>query len=190
MESPTPTPQAARAASPGAGSQWTPARSVLACPREERGCRHCPPWPGSPGWARPPSPASENGTRNPTPETLYAVTAQLGVPLTRGALRAGGDPHGARGGGERDPAGGVHRGRGDVRAVPDAGRPRRRAALPAHQPGVTEHVTVFAGSSAPGRWSPADRRARRPPALRRTCRTATPRSATRMRASLLPLPCR
>ncbi|MET8528351.1 XRE family transcriptional regulator [Micromonospora sp. NPDC005172] len=95
----------------------------------------------------------ENGTRNPTLETLWAVTAQLGVPFT--ALLA-------------DPAPGpVAHGTAvtatllevftDTDATYELYRMRVAPGVvqtsPAHQPGVTEHITVFAGVLRAG---PAD----------------------------------
>ncbi|MFF3236674.1 helix-turn-helix domain-containing protein [Micromonospora sp. NPDC002931] len=87
----------------------------------------------------------ENGTRNPTLETLYAITAQLGVPLT--AVLSG------------PAAGPTVRGAAvtaillevfeDTDATYELYRmlvaPGPEQLSPAHQPGVTEHVTVFAG---------------------------------------------
>ncbi|QDY05978.1 helix-turn-helix transcriptional regulator [Micromonospora sp. HM134] len=89
--------------------------------------------------------ALENGTRNPTLETLYAITAQLGVPLA--AVLAG------------PAATPTVRGATVVATLlesftdTDASyelyrllvRPGGEQVSPAHQPGVTEHVTVFAG---------------------------------------------
>lgn len=87
----------------------------------------------------------ENGTRNPTLETLYAITAQLGVPLT--AVLSG-------------PAcGPTVRGAAvsaillevfeDTDATYELYRmlvaPGPEQLSPAHQRGVTEHITVFAG---------------------------------------------
>ncbi|MFG1954898.1 helix-turn-helix domain-containing protein [Micromonospora sp. NPDC048830] len=95
----------------------------------------------------------ENGTRNPTLETLYAVTAQLGVPLT--AVLAGPATTPTVSGTavsatllevftEADATYELYR----MRVAPGPGQ-----LSPAHQPGVTEHVTVFAGVLRAG---PAD----------------------------------
>ncbi|MGC4790213.1 helix-turn-helix domain-containing protein [Micromonospora sp. DT178] len=87
----------------------------------------------------------ENGTRNPTLETLYAITAQLGVPLT--AVLSG------------PAAGPTVRGAAvsaillevfeDTDATYELYRmlvaPGPEQLSPAHQQGVTEHVTVFSG---------------------------------------------
>ncbi|MFI6759814.1 helix-turn-helix domain-containing protein [Micromonospora sp. NPDC050417] len=92
----------------------------------------------------------ETGTRNPTLETLYAVTAQLGVPLA--AVLA--EP-----GGTTDPAPPVVRGRAVVATLLQVFEeeavtyelfrlrvlPGPVQVSPAHQWGVTEHVTVFSG---------------------------------------------
>ncbi|MCI4063688.1 XRE family transcriptional regulator [Micromonospora sp. R77] len=87
----------------------------------------------------------ENGTRNPTLETLYAITAQLGVPLT--AVLSG--PA------ETPTVRGVSVGAtllevfSDTDATYELYRmrvsPGPAQLSPAHQPGVTEHVTVFSG---------------------------------------------
>ncbi|MFI7604689.1 helix-turn-helix domain-containing protein [Micromonospora sp. NPDC049366] len=87
----------------------------------------------------------ENGTRNPTLETLYAVTAQLGVPLTAVLAEPAAAPavQGAA----------VHATLLEVFTDTDATYELYRMRVapgpgqlsPAHQPGVTEHVTVFAG---------------------------------------------
>jgi XRE family transcriptional regulator, regulator of sulfur utilization len=90
----------------------------------------------------------ENGTRNPTLETLYAVTAQLGVPLA--AVLAQPDTHG-------EPS--VVRGQaviGTLLEFFDDGDttyelyrivvpPGPAQESPAHRRGVTEHITVFQG---------------------------------------------
>ncbi|MFU8872256.1 helix-turn-helix domain-containing protein [Micromonospora sp. SL4-19] len=87
----------------------------------------------------------ENGTRNPTLETLYAVTARLGVPLTAvlSAPAAAPTVSGAAVSAtllevftDTDATYELYR----MRVVPGPGQ-----LSPAHQPGVTEHVTVFAG---------------------------------------------
>lgn len=98
----------------------------------------------------------ENGTRNPTLETLYAITAQLDVPLA--VLLT--DPTGAH------PPAVVHGSavEGDLLEVfTDPGvtyelyqlivRPGRTQTSPAHQRGVTEHITVYTGTLWTG---PAD----------------------------------
>ncbi|RAY11723.1 transcriptional regulator [Actinomadura craniellae] len=99
----------------------------------------------------------ENGTRNPTLETLWAVTAQLGVPMTAILVEAGpGAPEPA--------AVPVMHGTavaatllevfddGDVtyelyRLDLPAGTEQ---VSPAHHAGVTEHLTVFAGTLRAG----------------------------------------
>ncbi|NUO59210.1 MAG: helix-turn-helix transcriptional regulator [Hamadaea sp.] len=98
----------------------------------------------------------ENGTRNPTLETLYAITAQLDVPLA--ALLT--DP-----GGDQAPAfvpGAAVRGT-LLEVFTDPGvtselyrlevHPGRTQHSPAHPRGVTEHLTVYAGTLRTG---PAD----------------------------------
>ncbi|SCE88953.1 Helix-turn-helix [Micromonospora echinospora] len=87
----------------------------------------------------------ENGTRNPTLETLYAVTAQLGVPL--GAVLAGpASAPSVRGAAVRATLLEVFTEAGAtyelyrMRVAPGPGQ-----MSPPHRPGVTEHVTVFAG---------------------------------------------
>ncbi|SBT50552.1 helix-turn-helix domain-containing protein [Micromonospora auratinigra] len=87
----------------------------------------------------------ENGTRNPTLETLYAVTAQLGVPLT--AVLSG--PA------ETPTVRGTAVGATLLEVFHDADAtyelyrmrvsPGPAQLSPAHQAGVTEHVTVFSG---------------------------------------------
>ena len=109
----------------------------------------------------------EAGTRNPTLETLYAITGQLGLPLA--AVLA--EP--AHLGMARDRARDREPGFADVpgdavtahlHAVfeePTATfeyyrlriRPGRRQTSPAHSPGTTEHLSVFAGRGLAG---PAD----------------------------------
>ncbi|GIJ79464.1 Helix-turn-helix [Micromonospora phaseoli] len=95
----------------------------------------------------------ENGTRNPTLETLYAITAQLGVPLTAVLAGAAATPT-VRGAAvsavllevfnDADATYELYR----MRVAPGPGQ-----LSPAHQSGVTEHVTVFAGVLCAG---PAD----------------------------------
>lgn len=103
----------------------------------------------------------ENGTRNPTLETLYAVTAELGVPLAA-VLAAPGV-----GVGSEIAAGPTIRGaavEATLLQVFDEGPvtfelyrlrvpPGPPQTSPAHQRGVTEHITVFAGALRAG---PAD----------------------------------
>jgi transcriptional regulator with XRE-family HTH domain len=113
----------------------------------------------------------EAGTRNPTLETLYAITGQLGLPLAAvlaepvaGPAHLGMDLDRAR---DREPGfADVH---GDavtahLHAVfeePAATfefyrlriRPGRRQTSPAHSPGTTEHLSVFTGRGLAG---PAD----------------------------------
>ncbi|WP_030924115.1 helix-turn-helix domain-containing protein [Streptosporangium amethystogenes] len=98
----------------------------------------------------------ENGTRNPTLETLWAITAELGVPLT---MAIGTSP-------SEDPESTVPVMRGTAtegtllqvfedeavtyelyRLVIRAGAPQ---ISPAHHRGVTEYLTVFAGTLSAG----------------------------------------
>ncbi|MFE1265165.1 helix-turn-helix domain-containing protein [Streptomyces albogriseolus] len=95
----------------------------------------------------------ETGTRNPTLETLYAISAQLDVPLA--VLLADPDPpgrpeeiHGAAVSAtlletfaDHDVTSELYR----IRI-----RPGIVQVSPPHQPGVTEHVTVFSGSARVG----------------------------------------
>lgn len=91
----------------------------------------------------------ETGIRNPTLETLYAVTTQLGVPL--GAALAA-DPE------QRVSGAAVTATLLDTFEEPGAVFElyRLRVAVgahqssPAHQAGVTEHLTVFAGALRTG----------------------------------------
>ncbi|AEB42277.1 XRE family transcriptional regulator [Micromonospora maris] len=87
----------------------------------------------------------ENGTRNPTLETLYAITAQLGVPLTAvlSAPASGATVRGAAVSAtllevfeDSDVTYELYR----MQVAPGPGQ-----LSPAHQAGVTEHVTVFTG---------------------------------------------
>ncbi|MFJ6196672.1 helix-turn-helix domain-containing protein [Micromonospora sp. NPDC092111] len=97
--------------------------------------------------------ALENGTRNPTLETLYAITAQLGVPLAAVLSGPAATPT-VRGATvtatllesftDRDASFELYR----LRVTPGG-----EQLSPAHQTGVTEHVTVFAGTLRAG---PAD----------------------------------
>lgn len=87
----------------------------------------------------------ENGTRNPTLETLYAVTAQLGVPL--GAALAGpAHTPSVRGAAVRATLLEVFTETGAtfelyrMQVVPGPGQ-----VSPPHRAGVTEHITVYAG---------------------------------------------
>ncbi|MFS1301073.1 helix-turn-helix domain-containing protein [Streptosporangium longisporum] len=105
----------------------------------------------------------ENGTRNPTLETLWAITAELGVPMAMaiGAPAAG---TGTAGGGSVSEGTPVVQGTAVggtllqvfedesvtyelYRLVICAGTPQ---VSPAHHEGVTEHVTVFAGTLSAG----------------------------------------
>ncbi|MEU1752400.1 XRE family transcriptional regulator [Micromonospora matsumotoense] len=89
--------------------------------------------------------ALENGTRNPTLETLYAITAQLGVPLAAVLAGPATTPT-VRGATvvatllesftDTDASYELYR----LRVHPGGTQ-----VSPAHRPGVTEHVTVFAG---------------------------------------------
>ncbi len=87
----------------------------------------------------------ENGTRNPTLETLYAITAQLGVPLTAVLAGPATTPT-VRGAAVSATLLEVFTEAGStyelyrMRVSPGVAQ-----VSPAHQPGVTEHVTVFAG---------------------------------------------
>ncbi|MCX5068623.1 XRE family transcriptional regulator [Micromonospora lupini] len=95
----------------------------------------------------------ENGTRNPTLETLWAVTAQLGVPFTALLAEPTAEPtvHGTA----------VTATLLEVFDDTDATYELYRMHVapgivqisPAHQPGVTEHITVFGGVLRAG---PAD----------------------------------
>ena len=121
----------------------------------------------------------EAGTRNPTLETLYAITGQLGLPLAAvlaepAAESAGlGVGSGAGVGAGRDRAHQREPGFADVHGdavtahlhavfeEPTATfefyrlriRPGRRQTSPAHSPGTTEHLSVFSGRGLAG---PAD----------------------------------
>ncbi|QYC45176.1 HTH-type transcriptional regulator SinR [Nonomuraea coxensis DSM 45129] len=99
----------------------------------------------------------ELGTRNPTLETLYAVAGALGVPLTALVLEAGAPAAEA----VRVPGSAVTATLLEVFEEPTATfellRMRVRPGVvqhsPPHAPGVTEHVTVYAGVLRAG---PAD----------------------------------
>ncbi|WP_436758744.1 helix-turn-helix domain-containing protein [Streptosporangium sp. V21-05] len=99
----------------------------------------------------------ENGTRNPTLDTLWAITAELGVPL---AMAVGTPPPVDAGGSGR--TGGIPVVHGTavegtlLQVFEDEGvtyelyrlviRAGTTQVSPAHHEGVTEHVTVFAGT--------------------------------------------
>jgi XRE family transcriptional regulator, regulator of sulfur utilization len=92
----------------------------------------------------------ENGTRNPTLETLWAVTGELGVPLT--AVLAGPASEPSVAGAavtavllEAFTEAGATYELYRLRVAPGPGQ-----LSPAHRPGVTEHVTVFAGTLRAG----------------------------------------
>jgi len=103
----------------------------------------------------------ENGTRNPTLETLWAITTELGVPL---AMAVGTPPPVDAGGSGR--TGGVPVVHGTavegtlLQVFEDEGvtyelyrlviRAGTTQVSPAHHEGVTEHVTVFAGTLSAG----------------------------------------
>lgn len=103
----------------------------------------------------------ENGTRNPTLDTLWAITAELGVPL---AMAVGTPPPVDAGG--SGPTGGIPVVHGtavegtllqvfeDEKVTYELYRLVIRAGTtqvsPAHHEGVTEHVTVFAGTLSAG----------------------------------------
>jgi transcriptional regulator with XRE-family HTH domain len=113
----------------------------------------------------------EAGTRNPTLETLYAITGQLGLPLAAVLAEPAERAEPARRAGSAEPASrrpepgfaDVH---GDavtahLHAVfEEPGvtfeyyrlriRPGRRQTSPAHGPGVTEHLSVFSGRGLAG----------------------------------------
>ncbi|WP_344968045.1 XRE family transcriptional regulator [Streptosporangium fragile] len=99
----------------------------------------------------------ENGTRNPTLETLWAITRELGVPLATviGPPALPGAPP------SPDPV--IHGAavRGTLLQVFEdedvtyelyrlTVRPGTPQVSPAHHEGVTEHVTVFAGTLSAG----------------------------------------
>jgi transcriptional regulator with XRE-family HTH domain len=104
----------------------------------------------------------EAGTRNPTLETLYAITGQLGLPLA--AVLA--EPAELTGPAARRPEPGFTDVHGDavtahLNAVFDEPtvtfeyyrlliRPGRRQTSPAHAAGVTEHLSVFSGRGSAG----------------------------------------
>ncbi len=103
----------------------------------------------------------ENGTRNPTLETLWAITAELGVPL---AMAVGTPPPVDAGGSGRAQVVPVVHGTAvegtllqvfeDEKVTYELYRLVLRAGTtqvsPAHHEGVTEHVTVFAGTLSAG----------------------------------------
>lgn len=98
----------------------------------------------------------ETGVRNPTLETLYAVTGQLGVPLAAVlSPPAAGDPHA-----DAPVVRGTAVEATLLEVIDDPGatyelyRIRVRAGAtqvsPAHPAGVTEHLTVFRGDVTAG----------------------------------------
>lgn len=113
----------------------------------------------------------EAGTRNPTLETLYAITGQLGLPLAAVLAESA---EAAKAAQAAAPAGHAERraepGFADVHGdavtahlhavfeEPTATfeyyrlliRPGRRQTSPAHGPGVTEHLSVFSGRGLAG----------------------------------------
>lgn len=96
--------------------------------------------------------ALESGTRNPTVETLYAITAQLNVPLaavlTDPGVGAAETVHGEAVSAQ------LLETFDDGERVTELYRlrirPGRRQVSPAHPEGVTEHLTVFAGAARVG----------------------------------------
>lgn len=108
----------------------------------------------------------EAGTRNPTLETLYAITGQLGLPLAAVLAEPAEGAEPASGRGARRPEPGFADVHGDavtahLHAVfEEPGvtfeyyrlriRPGRRQTSPAHGPGVTEHLSVFSGHGIAG----------------------------------------
>jgi len=105
----------------------------------------------------------EAGTRNPTLETLYAITGQLGLPLAA-VLAEPAPPDPTRPAHDREPGfADVH---GDAATAhlhavfeePTATfelyrlriRPGARQTSPAHPPGTTEHLSVFSGHGLAG----------------------------------------
>ncbi|GAA2723416.1 helix-turn-helix domain-containing protein [Actinocorallia aurantiaca] len=97
--------------------------------------------------------ALESGTRNPTVETLYAITAQLNVPLAAILTDPGIRPPEAVFHGEAV-SGQLLEAFEDREYVTELYRlrirPGRRQVSPAHPEGVTEHLTVFAGAARVG----------------------------------------
>ncbi|GAB3159999.1 helix-turn-helix domain-containing protein [Micromonospora sonneratiae] len=94
----------------------------------------------------------ENGTRNPTLETLYAVTAALGVPLAAVLAEPGaGAPARVRGAAVEATLLEVFE---DGTVTYELYRlrvpPGPVQTSPAHHAGVTEHITVFAGALRAG----------------------------------------
>lgn len=102
----------------------------------------------------------ENGTRNPTLETLWAITAELGVPL---AMAVGTPPVDAGGSETAETAPVIHGTAAEgtlLQVFEDEGvtyelyrmviRPGVAQVSPAHHEGVTEHMTVFAGTLSAG----------------------------------------
>ncbi|ASY33782.1 MULTISPECIES: helix-turn-helix domain-containing protein [unclassified Streptomyces] len=105
----------------------------------------------------------EAGTRNPTLETLYAVTTALGVPLTAALAPPGAAPGTASGAAVDARLLDRYE---DDEAVTETHRVRVRAGAAqhsaAHAPGTREHLTVLAGTvlagtaTAPVRLAPGD----------------------------------
>lgn len=106
----------------------------------------------------------ENGTRNPTLETLQRITAELGVPLAMAFGTPAPDGSDTTPGGSRPPV--IHGTAVEgtlLQVFEDEEvtyelyrlviRPGAPQVSPAHHGGVTEHVTVFAGTLSAG---PAD----------------------------------
>ena len=96
----------------------------------------------------------ENGTRNPTLETMYAIAAALGVPMSSLTLDTGAPARTAtqvRGAAVvstllevfHEPAATYEFYR--IRVLPGASQ-----TSPAHLPGVTEHLTVYRGRLVAG----------------------------------------
>ncbi|MFD0593301.1 helix-turn-helix domain-containing protein [Catellatospora coxensis] len=120
----------------------------------------------------------ENGTRNPTLDTLWSVTAALGVPIT--ALLAGGQTGVVRGTAVEATLLQVF---DDEAVTYELYRmvvpPGAVQSSPAHHAGVTEHITVFSGVL---RAAPPTTRAPPTPASTcpgsPTCPTCTRPSAT------------
>ena len=138
-------PHAAPRSTARSGPRARPARAASRAPCARSGACRCPRWPGSPGVGKATLSGLENGTRNPTLETLYAVTAQLGVPLT--AVAPGSRPSTPTYAAPRSAPPCWRSSPTPTRrtSCTGCGSARTGQLSPAHQPGVTEHVTVFAG---------------------------------------------